>query len=133
MEVFADYLAQIDHAGHRARMQEILSWVHAQFPQLVPRIAWKQPMFTDHGTFILGFSVARNHVAVAPELATIAQLNEDITRAGYAHSRLLVRFPWERPFDFSLLGKMIEFNLLDKANCSTFWRPSRNIDAASTH
>ncbi|MCG6581884.1 iron chaperone, partial [Acinetobacter baumannii] len=26
------------------------------------------------------------------------------------------------PVDFSLLERMIEFNMLDKANCTTFWR-----------
>ena len=133
MDVFAGYLAQIDDPAHRARMQEVLSWVHTQFPQLEARIAWKQPMFTDHGTFIIGFSVARNHLALAPELAGIVQFNQDILRAGYAHSKLLVRFPWDRPFDFALAEKMIDFNLLDKANCSTFWREARNIDAASPH
>ncbi|NRG47411.1 iron chaperone, partial [Bacillus sp. CRN 9] len=29
---------------------------------------------------------------------------------------------WDSPVDFSLLEKMIEFNILDKADCSTFWR-----------
>lgn len=35
MEVFAEYLARIDNPQHRARMEEILSWVSKRFPNLV--------------------------------------------------------------------------------------------------
>ena len=129
MDTFADYLASMDNPQHRARMHDVLAWVRAQFPQLAPRIAWKQPMFTDHGTFIIGFSVARHHMAVAPELAAIAHFSEDIERAGYQHTKLLLRMPWDHPVDFSLLEKIIRFNMADKAACSTFWRKTGDIDA----
>ena len=122
MEVFAEYLAGIENPQYLTRTEEVLGWVARKFPNLAPRIAWNQPMFTDHGTFIIGFSVAKLHLAVAPERAGILHLSDEIVRAGYDHSKELVRFPWDRPVDFSLLEKIIEFNILDKAECSTFWR-----------
>lgn len=122
MEVFAEYLARIDHSQHRARTEEVLAWVNEKFPKLEPKIAWNQPMFTDHGTFIIGFSIAKHHLAVAPEREGIIRFSDEIVRAGYSHSKMLVRFPWDRPVDFSLLEKMIEFNILDKEDYSTFWR-----------
>ncbi|BFH66534.1 MAG: iron chaperone [Paenibacillus dendritiformis] len=122
MEVFADYLAQIDNPQHQARTEEVLAWITRRFPNLMPKIAWNQPMFTDHGTFIIGFSVARHHLAVAPERAGIIHFSDEIVQAGYDHTKQLVRIPWDSPVDFSLLEKMIEFNILDKADCSTFWR-----------
>ncbi|BFH17113.1 iron chaperone [Paenibacillus melissococcoides] len=122
MEVFAEYLAQIDNPQHRARTEEVLAWVTKQFPNLRPKISWNQPMFTDHGTFIIGFSVAKHHLAVAPERAGIIHFSDEIVQAGYDHTKQLVRIPWDSPVDFSLLEKMIEFNILDKADCSTFWR-----------
>ncbi|MBT9131404.1 MAG: Intracellular iron chaperone frataxin [candidate division WS2 bacterium] len=123
MEVFAEYLARIDNPQHRARMEEVLGWVATKkFPNLMPKIAWNQPMFTDHGTFIIGFSVAKHHLAVAPERAGINHFYDEIVQAGFDHSKELVRFRWDSPVDFSLLEKMIEFNILDKANCLTFWR-----------
>ena len=79
-------------------------------------------MFTDHGTFIIGFSVAKQHLAVAPESAGINHFSDEIVQAGYDHTKQLVRIQWDSPVDFSLLEKMIEFNILDKADCSTFWR-----------
>ncbi|KIL34244.1 iron chaperone [Cohnella kolymensis] len=122
MEVFAEYLAHIDDPQHRARTEEVLTWVIKKFPNLMPKIAWNQPMFTDHGTFIIGFSIAKHHLAVAPERAGINHFSDDIVHAGYDHSKELVRIQWDSPVDFSLLEKMIEFNILDKADCSTFWR-----------
>jgi uncharacterized protein YdhG (YjbR/CyaY superfamily) len=122
MEVFKEYLARIDNPRHRARMQEVLGWVAERFPQLKPRIAWNQPMFTDHGTFIIGFSAAKRHMAVAPERTGIERFSDAIARAGYARSRELVRIGWDSPVDFSLLEKMIAFNIRDKAEYSAFWR-----------
>jgi uncharacterized protein YdhG (YjbR/CyaY superfamily) len=43
-------------------------------------------------------------------------------KAGYDHTKELVRIKWASPVDFSLLEKMIEFNIADKTDCSTFWR-----------
>lgn len=122
MDVFAEYLARMDNPQHRERTEEVLAWVIKSFPNLMPKIAWNQPMFTDHDTFIIGFSVSKRHLAVAPERAGIHQFSEEIVQAGYDHTKELVRFPWDRPVDFTLLEKMIAFNMADKADCSTFWR-----------
>ena len=59
MELFDEYLERIGDPRHRARIQEVLAWVAETFPELTPRIAWSQPMFTHHGTFIIGFSTAK--------------------------------------------------------------------------
>lgn len=122
MEVFADYLAKIDHPEHQARTEEVLTWVTEKFPNLLPKIAWKQPMFTDHGTYIIGFSVSKHHLAVAPEKVGMTQFADSIVQAGYDHTKLLMRIQWNQPVDYALLEQMIEFNILDKADCSTFWR-----------
>jgi uncharacterized protein YdhG (YjbR/CyaY superfamily) len=126
MEVFAEYLAHIDNPQHRDRIEEVLTWVTKKFPNLMLKNAWNQPMFTDKGTFIIGFSPAKHHLAVAPERAGINHFSDDIVQVGYDydydHSKELVRIQWDSPVDFSLLEKMIEFNTLDKADCSTFWQ-----------
>ncbi|GIQ69495.1 iron chaperone [Xylanibacillus composti] len=122
MEVFTDFLARIDNPQHRARTEEVLTWIATTFPALVPEIKWKQPMFTDHGTYIIGFSVAKQHLAVAPERAGIDRFAEEIAKAGYDHTKELIRIHWEQPVDYSLLEGMIAFNMMDKADCSTFWR-----------
>ena len=47
-------------------------------------------MFTDHGTFIIGFSVSKKHLAVAPEKVTIAHVEDDIVKAGYDYTEQLI-------------------------------------------
>ena len=64
METFADYLSGMEKEEHRMKLKEVLSWIKRGFPNLETRIAWNQPMFTDHGTFILGFSVSKQHFAL---------------------------------------------------------------------
>jgi len=122
MAVWDDFVANMAHPGQRERMREVLDWVARSFPQLAPRIAWSQPMFTDHGTFIIGFSAARHHMAIAPESAAIKRFAAEIGAAGYACTPNLIRVSWTAPVDFSLLGKLITFNLGDKADCQSFWR-----------
>ena len=122
MEVFEEFLAGIDNPDHRERMEEILGWVMNEFPALTPVIKWNQPMFTDHGTYIIGFSVAKHHIAVAPEQAGINRFSEEIEQAGYDHTKELVRIKWKNEVDYSLLKKMIEYNITDKADCENFWR-----------
>lgn len=122
MEVFAEFLAGMDHPSHRERVEEVLTWVKTKYPNLKPEIKWNQPMFTDHGTFIIGFSIAKKHLAVAPESVAIDHVKEDIVKAGYDYTNQLIRIPWDRPVEYALLENIIDFNIADKADCTTFWR-----------
>ena len=122
MEAFAEFLAGIDDPLHHERTEEVLTWVYNKYPNLKTEVKWNQPMFTDHGSFIIGFSVSKKHLAVAPEEITITYVEDDIVRAGYSYTKGLIRIPWNGPVDYSLLEKMIEFNIWDKAECTTFWR-----------
>lgn len=124
MDDFKDYLARIENPEHRARTKEILDWVGGSFPQLQPKIAWNQPMFTDHGTFIIGFSVSKTHLAAAPEREGILRFSKDIAHSGYDHSQQLLRIKWGQPIDYALLRKIIAFNIEEKAGYKTFWRKS---------
>ena len=125
MESFEDFLAGIEDRDHRERIAEVLAWVGEAFPTLEPVIKWNQPMFTDHGTFIIGFSVAKKHMAVGAEVAGVAHFSDGIVEAGYDHTSQLVRIRWDQPVDYALLERMIAFNMAEKADCSTFWRKKR--------
>lgn len=122
MKTFEDFLAKIDNTQQRERTAEVLAWVHSEFPELEERIAWSQPMFTDHGTFILGFSVSKKHLAISPEKAGLDHFTNEIAQAGYNKTKMLLQIPWESDVNYSLLKQIIEFNIMDKAECTTFWR-----------
>lgn len=119
---FEEYLSKIEDDDQQARVREVLSWVQTEFPQLKQRYAWNQPMFTDHGTFIIGFSVAKAHMAFAPEGPVMEKFAEQIAADQYNPGKKFGRIKWAQPVDYDLLRQIIAFNIADKADCTTFWR-----------
>lgn len=122
MEAFEEYLSGIENEAHRSKLRDVLSWVKDTFPTLEPKIAWNQPMFTDHGTFILGFSASKAHFSVSPEAHSITVFSDDIAKSGYTRGNNLFRIKWDEAVNYNLLERMIQYNLEDKKDCTTFWR-----------
>lgn len=122
MEVFEEYLSKIGDEAHRSQMRKVLFWVKNTFPTLIPKIAWNQPMFTDHGTFIIGFSAAKEHFSISPESQGIAVFSDEIIKSGYSRGSNLFRIKWDEPVDFALLERMIRYNMEDKKDRTAFWR-----------
>ncbi len=122
MENIKDYLDTIENPMHRQRMEEVFAWIGNRFPKLTSKIAWNQPMYTDHDTYIIGFGISKNHMSVAPEEAGIKHFAEEITQSGYDFTKGMIRIPWKSSVDYVLLERMIEYNIRDKADCTTFWR-----------
>lgn len=121
-EFFEPVLEKIPVDQHRARALDVLEWIEATFPQLGWRIAWNQPMVTDHGTFIMGFSYAKNHMAVAPEGLGIEKFAHELATRGISHGTMMFRLPWADPVPYDLLEDMVRFNIEDKKDGTTFWR-----------
>lgn len=103
-------------------MRQIFDWIMQNFPELEYKTMWNQPVFLEHNTFIIGFSAAKKHFSVSPEAKGIERFSNEIKEAGYTQSKNLFRIGWEDTVDFRLLEKMINFNRIDKTECSTFWR-----------
>ncbi|WP_080145477.1 iron chaperone [Marinilactibacillus piezotolerans] len=122
METFEEYLSTIDQIDQRDKMAHLLNWISETFPQLDQRIAWNQPNFTDHGTFIIGFSAAKQHISVAPETAALEKFSDMIEAAGYSATKMLFRIKQEQEIDYPLLEEIIQFNIEDKKDCTTYWR-----------
>ncbi|NLM24801.1 MAG: iron chaperone [Firmicutes bacterium] len=106
MKTFGDFLAQIGEPEKRKKLELIFQHLKTKFPHLQEEIKWNQPMFTDHGTFIIAFSVAKGHISVAPEEKTIS----------------LFRIKWTDEIDFDLLDRIVAFNIEDKQGMDQFWR-----------
>ncbi len=122
MKTFTDFINTIEDTGKRARMQEILDHIKSKYPQLQEEIKWHQPMFSDHGTFIIGFSIAKAHIAVAPESKVIQLFTDDIDHSGYSHTQELFRIKWTDAVDYELIGRIIDYNIEDKKGMTKFWR-----------
>lgn len=122
MEVFNEFLAQVEDPIIRNQTFEVLTWVREKFPELERELKWNQPMFTHKGTFIIGFSVAKKHLAVAPEKVVIDKFSHRIKEAGYNHTQQLIQIPWNKEVNHLLLEEIIKYNIKDKENVTTFWR-----------
>lgn len=122
MKTLKEYLDTIHEESYRLKLEEILQWIETNYPSLNFKIAWNQPMYTHHETFIIAFSVAKKHIAVSPEIKGIQMFLEDIEKAGYTHGSNLFRIKWNDEIDYPLLDRIIKFNIEDKADCTSFWR-----------
>ena len=126
-----EYLETIPNDDNRAQMVEVLNWVAERYPELELRIAWNQPMFTHHGTYIIGFSAASKHMAMTPERATMIRFEPVMRERGTDFGTMLARQPWNKPFDYDLLDAFIQHQLADKRDVTSFWRPREHELAAA--
>ncbi|MDU5609097.1 MAG: hypothetical protein E6044_06885 [Actinomyces sp.] len=126
-----EYLETIPDDDNRERMVDVLVWVGLTYPELELRIEWNQPMFTHHGTYIIGFSAASKHMTMAPERATMIRFEQVMRERGTDFSTMLARQPWNRPFDYELLDAFIQHQLAEKQDIRSFWRPKEHELAAA--
>ena len=126
-----EYLETIPNDDNRARMVDVLVWVGLTYPELELRIAWNQPMFTHHGTYIIGFSAAAKHIAMAPERATMIRFEQVMRERGTVFGTMLAHQPWNKPFDYELLDAFIQHQLAEKQDVTSFWRPKEHELAAA--
>lgn len=128
MKDFQGFLDGMHEPDKRERMASILKSVKEKFPHLKEEIKWNQPIFSDHGTFIIGLSVAKGHIAVAPEAVVIDLFIEKIERAGYSHTQELFRIKWTDQVDFDLLHEIVAYNIESKKDMTSFWRKNQCND-----
>lgn len=79
-------------------------------------------MFTDHGSFIIAFSLAKGHISVSPEPAAISFFEEDIKSSGYSYTQGIFRIKFEEEVNYDLLDRMIIYNIEEKKDTKSFWR-----------
>src|SRR5262249_19254239 len=123
---FNDFLEAMPDKKNRAQLQQVLDDIQKEFPNLDQRVAWNQPLFADHGTFIMGFSTAKTNFAVAAELVALEKFSEQVEQVGLTHTKQLIRVPWGTTTSsgpvLDLLFDIVRFNITDKKDVDTFWR-----------
>lgn len=126
-----EYLETILNDDNRAQMVDVLVWVGLTYPELELRIAWNQPMFTHHGMYIIGFSAASKHMAMAPERATMIRFEPVMRERGTDFGKMFARQPWNKSFDYELLDAFIQHQLAEKQDITSFWLPKEHELAAA--
>ena len=120
-----EYLGSIADERHRTKFKELLDWVHATWPQLVCEVKWNQPMFMDHGTFIIGLTALTNHVTVGSEPRAFEHAMPLIEQQHLKRGKKTFQIPYERSDAWKVLEQIIEFTIADKRDVQTFWDQRR--------
>ena len=122
MDVFSDYLKGIDDPVQRERVEHLLGWITDTYPGLEGQIKWNTPMFTDHGSFIIGISTAKQHMSIAPEADIMAAFAERIQASGYTQTKGLFRIRWKDEVDDRLIRAIIDASIEMKKDDTSFWK-----------
>lgn len=78
-------------------------------------------MFCDHDTYIIGFSYASKHIAIAPEKKVLEVFVKQLEASGYACGKHIFRIEWEKDVNYDLLTEIIHYSIDIKKDCTTFW------------
>ena len=119
---FKEYLDAIDDADQQDKMNQILTWIQENYPELETRIKWNQPIFLHEGTYIIGFSYSKHHIAVAPETKAIKKFKDYIEETGFSYTDNIIKIRWEDSIPYNLIEELIEYNIEDKKGYEKFWR-----------
>lgn len=116
------FIETIENKEYQEKLLKTINWIKQTFPQLSLEIKWNQPMFIHKGTFILAFSVSKNHFSVAPEQKAMEIFSDKIDDAGYSQTKMLFRIKYSQGVNYVLLKEIIQFNIEDKRGYDKFWR-----------
>lgn len=121
MEQILEYIQRIDDPDNRLIFGDFINWLMTDFPELKPEYKWNQPMFTHHGTFIIGFSVATKHFTVAPEIRTFEHFLPQIKDLKLKHGKKTFQLQFGQDIPYDLPRALINYTLADKQNVTSFW------------
>ena len=122
MNTHKEFIDQIDELDKRDRVRMVLDHIKEKYPQLKEEIKWNQPMFSDHGTYIIGFSISKGHISLSPEAHTLDIFDEEIKKSGYERTKMTMKIKWKEKVDLDLIDGMIDYNIEDKKDMTRFWR-----------
>jgi len=122
VETFEEYLSTIKDEEKRGKVRTILNWVKEKYPNFTEEVKWSQPMFSNEGTYIIGFNATKKHLSVSPEKAGIAMFEDELKEKGYNPTSMTYRVPWNKGMDYELLKRVIDFQTEDKKGYERYWR-----------
>ena len=115
------YLEKINDDIIVSKVNELLKWIEIKYPSLKLEFKWKQPMFTMNGTYIIGFSLSKNHLTVGLEAQIMNDLRDKIIHKGFKTGKMTIQFPYKKEFDYDLIDEIIKYVIKEKENVKSFW------------
>ena len=122
MVTFDEFVQAIPNENIKSKLTLMIDFIKDNYPELQLVMKWNQPMFVYDKTFIIGFSTAKKHLNVAPEEVALKRFSKEIEKAGYHQTKMLLQIKETQSIDFSLIKDLVEFNIAEKKDMTTFWR-----------
>ncbi len=85
------------------KIVSIFEFMEEKFPELVLEIKWNEPMFSFNNSFIIAFSVWKNHISISPEKYAIDIYKEKLLSFNYEVTSNLFKIKKDQEIDFDLL------------------------------
>ena len=104
------------------KIASIFEFMEEKFPELVLEIKWNEPMFSFNNSFIIAFSVWKNHISISPEKYVIDIYKEKLLSFNYEVTSNLFKIKKDQKIDFDLLFEIINFKIKDKSDSKTFFK-----------
>lgn len=105
----------------KEKLESIFDWMLKEFPELHIEMKWNQPMFVLDKTFIISYSYASKHISAAPEKVILDKFSDKIKKAGYTHSKMLMKITNEQEVNFELLKEIVTACMDLKRGMDKFW------------
>ncbi|CEA01306.1 hypothetical protein BN1048_01325 [Jeotgalicoccus saudimassiliensis] len=121
-DVFKPYVEKIEYEAGREKVREVYRWIESEFPELKREVKWSTPLYSHHGTFIVGVKPAKKHFSINHEPKGIEVFSSKIKHAGYSHEKMTYKIKYSDEVDYGLLKEIIEYNIEDKKDAGKFWR-----------
>lgn len=107
------------------KMVSIFQFMEEKFPELVLEIKLNEPMFSFNNSFIIAFSVWKNHISISPEKYAIDIYKEKLLSFNYEAAANLFKIKKDQEVNFNLLFEIINFKIKDKSNSKTFFKSNK--------
>lgn len=104
------------------KIVSIFEFMEEKFEELVLEIKWNEPMFSFNNSFIIAFSVWKNHISISLEKYAIDIYKEKLLSFNYEVTSNLFKIKKDQEVDFDLLFEIINFKIKDKSNSNTFFK-----------
>ena len=78
-DLFQPYLEKIEGEKNSTKVRRVYEWIEEEFPKLEPEVKWSTPLYSHHGTFIIGVKPAKNYFSINPEPKGIDVFSDKIS------------------------------------------------------
>ena len=97
-------------------VQDLLEQIRATIKEAAPEaketISYNMPGFTLNGHYLVYFAAYKKHIGMYPVPTGDAEFNAALST--YVAGKGTVRFPFDKPIPFDLIGKIVKFRAKEK-------------------